>query len=39
LEAWWNVVNWIVVEQRFQKAKLLAAKKKPKVGIRKQYGI
>ena len=35
----WNVWNWDGINQRFKKAKSVASKKNPKIGVRKQYGI
>jgi Fe-Mn family superoxide dismutase len=39
LEAWWNVINWEVIDARFHKAKVFSAHKLPKTTIKKQYGL
>ena len=39
LEKWWNVVNWDVVNQRFEQAMVMSARKPNKNEVKKQYGI
>jgi superoxide dismutase, Fe-Mn family len=39
LDSWWNVVNWSMVEKRFNIAKNLSERKSIKSELKKQYGL